>query len=184
MKTELGSKLGWNKFVVWSRCVAPSLTFMLLLHSQVDLVDTGLNVVPGQVVAALLSGCSLETHQFIHVPEEHTGTTSTSCLGLFHKHTETSDITKNTCHRLLTRVLTSVRIHPPRYWVRWRRWTAASRGRLGHQRPSPGSSAPPTTASPRQRAARGGTASPAGRATNLARMSNGANNMSDQTKRG
>ena len=50
---------------------------MLLLHSQVDLVDTGLNVVPGQVVAALLSGCCLQTHQFIHVPEKQTGTLHT-----------------------------------------------------------------------------------------------------------
>lgn len=54
-------------------CERPALTFMLLLHGQVDLVDAGLNVVPGQIVAALLSGCRLKTHQFIHVPEEHTG---------------------------------------------------------------------------------------------------------------
>lgn len=49
------------------------LTFMLLLHSQVDLVDAGLNVVPGQIVGPFLFGCCFETHQFIHVSEEHTG---------------------------------------------------------------------------------------------------------------
>lgn len=49
------------------------LTFMLLLHSQVDLVDAGLNVVPGQIVGPFLSGCCFETHQFIHVSKEHTG---------------------------------------------------------------------------------------------------------------
>lgn len=63
---------------------------MLLLHSQVDLVDTGLNVVPGQVVAALLSGCCLQAHQFIHVPEEHTGTLHTPATRLGPK---ASDIT-------------------------------------------------------------------------------------------
>lgn len=45
---------------------------MLLLHSQVDLVDAGLNIVPGQIVAARLSGRGLQTHQLIHVSEEHT----------------------------------------------------------------------------------------------------------------
>lgn len=44
------------------------LTFVLLLHRQVDLVDTGLDVVPRQVVAALLGSRRLQTHQLVHVP--------------------------------------------------------------------------------------------------------------------
>lgn len=68
-----------------TRTVSASLTFVLLLHRQVHLVDTGLNVVPGQVVAALLSGCSLETHQLVHVPEEHAAT-SAARSRLLHKH--------------------------------------------------------------------------------------------------
>lgn len=62
------------------------LTFMLLLHSQVDLVDAGLNVVPGQIVGPFLSGCCFETHQFIHVSEEHRGKEFARLLLFTQKH--------------------------------------------------------------------------------------------------
>lgn len=117
------------------------LTFVLLLHCEVDLVNAGLNVIPCQIVAALLSGCSLKTHQFIHVP----GTRSilTTCV---------IDV-PHPCSSLLT----SERNYPPHYWDQWPGWTTASRGQLGLRHPSPGSSAPPMIASPRQRAAQDGT---------------------------
>lgn len=43
-------------------------TLVLLLHCQVDLVNTGLDVVPRQVVAALLGSRRLQSHQLVHVP--------------------------------------------------------------------------------------------------------------------
>lgn len=49
--------------------VCGPLTFVLLLYGQVDLVNTGLDVVPGQIVTAFLPGQCLQPHQFIHVPE-------------------------------------------------------------------------------------------------------------------
>lgn len=44
------------------------LTLVLFLHCQVDLVNTGLDVVPRQVVAALLGSRRLQAHQLVHVP--------------------------------------------------------------------------------------------------------------------
>lgn len=44
------------------------LTLVLLLHRQIDLVNAGLDVVPRQVVAALLGCRRFKTHQLVHVP--------------------------------------------------------------------------------------------------------------------
>lgn len=52
--------------------VCGPLTFVLLLYGQVDLVNTGLDVIPGQIVTAFLPGHCLQPHQFIHIPETPT----------------------------------------------------------------------------------------------------------------
>ena len=44
------------------------LTLVLLLDRAVDLVHTGLDVVPGQVLIPVLTTRRLQTHQLIHVP--------------------------------------------------------------------------------------------------------------------
>lgn len=97
MKIKLGSKRGWI-CGFWSQCAALSLTFMLLLHSQVDLVDAGLNIVPGQIVAARLSGRGLQTHQLIHVSEEHTG--AAPWLNLLQKDAKKNSPTAAACAHL------------------------------------------------------------------------------------
>lgn len=65
------------------------LTFVLLLHRQVDLVNAGLDVVPRQVVAALLGSRRLQTHQLVHVPAG----VPTGCAGQYpHRCSQISDL--------------------------------------------------------------------------------------------
>lgn len=51
------------------------LTFVLLQDVAVDLVHTGLDVIPGEVITSLLTRSSLQTHQLIDVPAVDTTTT-------------------------------------------------------------------------------------------------------------
>lgn len=44
---------------------------MLLLNSAVDLIYTGLDVIPRQIVAAFFSRCGLQAHQLVHVPDDN-----------------------------------------------------------------------------------------------------------------